>query len=380
MAKPLTQIAIDNLKPGSARREVPDGKENGLYFVLQPTGKAGWALRYRFNGKPRKLTIGSYPAIGLAKARAEAAKAKGEIATNVDPAATKQATKAAKRAEKLGGGNVEKVISNFIELYARPNLRDWKETERLLKQFSGAWNGRPLAEIGKADVHTVLDTIVARGAPVGANRAFARLRKVCRWAVSRGIIERSPCEGIEPPTAEKSRDRVLGVHEMRLVWRAAGGLGFPFGPITKLLILTGQRRGEVGGMEWSELDFDRGTWTIPAVRSKNGRAHTLPLSAQAIEILKALPRFAGSRFVFSPGKTPPSGFSRAKGRLDKLVAALNVGKPIEAWVIHDIRRSVASGLASFARRQSAGDRTLSQSCLGLICRDRRGLPAAQLCR
>jgi len=128
MAKPLTQIAVDNLKVGPARREVPDGKENGLYFVLQPTGKAGWALRYRFNGKTRKLTIGSYPAIGLAKARAEAAKAKGEIATNVDPAATKRAFKTFQKAKTRQSNSVEKVIDDFIALYAKPNTRDWKET------------------------------------------------------------------------------------------------------------------------------------------------------------------------------------------------------------------------------------------------------------
>jgi integrase len=212
-------------------------------------------------------------------------------------------------------------------------------------QFSDAWKGRSLPEIGKADIHLVLDKIVARGAPVGANRAFAQLRKMCRWAVSRGIIERSPCDGIDPPSAEKSRDLVLDSDELRLVWLAAGDIGFPFGPIVKLLILTGQRRSEVGGMEWSELDLDRAAWTIPASRSKNKRQHVLPLSPQAVEIIKHLPRFSGSKFVFSPGKTAPSGFSRAKTRLDRHIEKMN-GGPISPWILHDIRRSVASGLAA----------------------------------
>lgn len=134
--------------------------------------------------------------------------------------------------------------------------------------------------------------------------------------------------------------------ELRLVWRSAQNLGFPFGPIVKLLVLTGQRRSEVGGIEWRELDLERGLWRLPAERSKNRRGHSLPLSPQALEILRALPRFAGSRFVFSPGKTPPSGFSRAKTRLDKFIANLNNGDPIAPWILHDIRRSVASGLAS----------------------------------
>jgi integrase len=130
-----------------------------------------------------------------------------------------------------------------------------------------------------------------------------------------------------------------------LVWRAAGDLGFPFGPIVRLLVLTGQRRSEVGALEWRELDLDRAIWTIPAARSKNRRQHVVPLSPEAVEIIEALPRFSGSRFVFSPGETAPSGYSRAKTRLDARIAALNGGESLAPWILHDIRRSVASGLA-----------------------------------
>jgi integrase len=347
MTKALTQVAIDNFKPGPARREVPDGKESGLYFIIQPSGARVWALRYRFEGQTRKLTLGPYPEIPLAKARAAAARAKGSIAEGVDPAATKRAAKAARKAEKGRAANsVEKVVSDFIDLHAKPNTRDWKESQRLLRQFPEAWKGQPLAEIGKADIHRELDAIVARGAPVGANRTFAQLRKMCRWAVSRGILERSPCEGIDPPSAEKSRDRVLDDDELKLVWRAANSLGLPFGPITKLLILTGARRSEVGGMEWGELDLEARAWTIPGARTKNHRKHIVPLSPQALDVIRELPRFSRTRFVSSSGDTAPSGFSRAKTRLDKLIAKLNGGEPIAPWVLHDIRRSVASGLAA----------------------------------
>jgi integrase len=347
MAKPLTKITIDNLQSGPARREIPDGKAHGLYFVIHPTGAKSWAVRYRFNGKPRKLTIGPYPDISLAQAREKAAKAKGKLADKIDPGAEQQAEKAATKAKARQPSNsVEKVIEDFIALYAKPNTRDWRETERLLAEFAEAWKGRPLADIGKSDIHRVLDAIVARGSPVTANRKFAQLRKMCRWAVSRGIIERSPVEGIDPPSAEKSRDRVLDTNELRLIWLAAGDLGFPFGPIVKLLILTGQRRSEVGGMEWSELDFEKGLWTIPAARSKNRLQHVLPLPPQAEEIIKGLPRFSGSKFVFSPGDTAPSGFSRAKTRIDGIITTLNGAKPTAPWVLHDIRRSVAAGLAA----------------------------------
>jgi hypothetical protein len=170
-----------------------------LYLITQPTGKMSWALRYRFHGRPRKLTVGGYPQISLKDARAAAMRALSAIAEGRDPAAEKVATAAAARAARRKTGDaVKTVIDDFIKLYAKPNTRDWKGTARLLKQFSQAWEGRRLAEISKADIHRVLDGIVARGAPVGANRTFAQLRKMCRWAVSRGIVERSPCEGVTP--------------------------------------------------------------------------------------------------------------------------------------------------------------------------------------
>jgi integrase len=304
-----------------------------------------WAFRYRIHGRPQKMTIGPYPAVGLAKARAEAARAKVSLADDDDPAAAKRAARAAKSAARSRDDSVEKVSADFISLYAKPNTRDWKGSRRLLQHFAEAWKGRPLAAIGKAEIHRVLDGIVARGAPVGANRAFAQLRKMFRWAVSRGLLDRNPCDGIDPPSAEKGRDRVLDTEELNLVWRAAGDLGFPFEPIVRLLVLTGQRRSEVGALEWRELDLDRAIWTIPASRSKNRRQHVVPLSPEAVEIIKALPRFSGSRFVFSPGETAPSGYSRAKTRLDERIKEVNGGESLAPWILHDIRRSVASGLA-----------------------------------
>lgn len=346
MNKPLTDLLIKNRKPGAAREEVPDGKVSGLYLVVQTTGAKSWAVRYRFGGAPKKLTVGPYPAIDLATARKKAQEALGEVARGIDPAAQKQAVKvAARQAKRAQLDLVEKVVADFVERYAKPKTRDWRETQRLLhKDIVPEWQGRRLSEIGRADVHALLDKIVDRGAPVGANRTFAQLRKMCRWAVERGLIERSPCEGLSAPSVEKSRERVLSGAELGVVWRAAEGLGFPFGPIVRLLILTGQRRDEVAGLRWEEIDLERRVWTLPAERSKNRRSHVVPLSRQAVDILQSLPRFEGSEFAFSPGKTPPSGFSKAKPRLDKMVARKE-GQGLQPWVLHDLRRSVASGMA-----------------------------------
>jgi integrase len=352
MARILTQAAIDSEKPAGARREVPDAKVSGLRLVVQPSGAKSWALRYRFAGQPKKLTIGGYPAIGLADARKAGQAALGELARGNDPAAQKREAKVTARAtaraeERAALDVVEKVVEEFIERYAKPNTRDWRETQRLLrKDVVAAWQGRRLSEIGKADIHRLLDKMVDRGAAVTANRTFAQFRKLCRWAVSRGIIEHNPCDGVEAPTKETPRDRVLDERELALVWRAAGGLGFPYGPVARLLILTGARRDEVAAARWEEIDLEKRVWSLPAERSKNRRAHAIPLSPAAVEIIEGLPRFEGGPFLFAAGKTPPSAFSKAKARLDVLVSEQNGGEPIPHFVIHDIRRSVASGLAS----------------------------------
>jgi integrase len=345
MAKALTVKGLENLRPSEVRREVPDGLIRGLFFVLQPTGKASWAVRYRSAGQTRKLTLGTYPAINLKAARELASHALVKVAGGDDPAAEKQAAKKSERAP-VGRDLVEKVVETFIERYAKANTRSWAETERMLKkEIVGAWKGRHLSEISRADVHELLDGIVDRGAPIAANRILAAFRRMCAWAVERDIVKASPCDGVKSPSVARSRDRVLTDEELRAVWQAAESIGWPFGPLVKLLILSGQRRDEVAEMRWSEVDFDAKTWTLPRTRAKNDVEHAVPLSDAAIEILKTLPRVASkSGYVFTTnGTAPVSGFARAKERLDAALAGVSPG--MAPWVIHDLRRTLASGCA-----------------------------------
>ncbi len=341
MAK-LTIRKIESLKPGDTAKEYADGHIPGLYFELRPTGKASWVLRYRHGGKTRKLLIGPYPGISLAKARDLASKRKGEIADERDPAAEKRNAKVIARTP-TDHLLVERVVEQFIERYCKTTLRTWGETERLLnKEIVGRWKGRRLADIGATDVITLLDNIVDRGSPIAANRTLAAFRRMCHWAVGRKLIGVSPCAGIEAPSPERSRDRVLTDDELRAVWLASEGLGWPFQPIVRLLLLTGQRRDEIASMRWSEIDSSTKTWTIPRERCKNDQAHVVPLSPQTVAILDGLPHIVGkSDLVFtSNGTMAVSGFSKAKTRLDALTPA---GMP--AWVFHDLRRSFASGCA-----------------------------------
>jgi integrase len=342
MAAALAVKSLENLRPGPVRREVPDGLLPGLYFVIQPSGKSSWACRYRADGRPRKLTLGAYPAINLKKARELAREAIGKVAEGIDPGTERKAAKAA--AAIPANDLIEVALKRYLAQHVRRNLRTSSadEIERLLeKEFAGPWRGRRLTQIARADIHAVLDSIVERGSPVQANRALAAFRAMCRWAVERGLIEANPCAGIRAPSAETARDRILSDEELKTVWQAADGQEQPYAEFVKLLILTGQRRSEVAEMRWSEIDLDSRLWTLPKERAKNHRQHEIPLSDSAAALLRGLPRIGDSDFIFTlSGRRPICGYHLVKQRLDDLLPP-----DMPAWVFHDLRRTAASGMA-----------------------------------
>jgi Arm DNA-binding domain len=213
MAKDLTQVAIDNIKPGPARQEMPDGHTRGLFLIVQPSGRMTWALRYRHLGRSRKLTFGPYPTISLKMARRLASNAIAKIAAGGDPAKERQVALAEVRAAKVKADDlVETVVEKFLQRYVKPNLRatSANEVERVLnREIVSRWRGRRLSEIRKAHIIDMLDEVMDRGSPVMANRLLAALRRMCSWAIERGLIDVWPCAGIKAPAAEKARDRVL---------------------------------------------------------------------------------------------------------------------------------------------------------------------------
>jgi integrase len=357
----LTDLGIKKLALPEQRREIPDGKIGGLYLIHQPSGVKSWAVRYRFAGAPKKLTLGPYPALDLATARRRAQEALGDVAGGKDPSALKQAAKAAVKAERENEHDrIERVVPLFVDRYAKAKNRDWRETERMLdREVVARWRGRRLSTLTRGKIHEMLDEIADR-APIRANRVFAAFRKLCRWSLARGLIDRDPCAGISAPSPERSRDRVLDDAEIKLAWQAFEAIGWPFGPICKLLALTGARLGEVGGMRWSELDLAARVWRLPAARVKNARAHEIPLSDAAVEIIQGLPHIGDVKdgYVFTTtGRTAVSGFSRAKRAIDRTILELMKEEaeargddadsvtPPPPWRLHDLRRSAASGMA-----------------------------------
>ena len=376
----LTDLGIKKLPIPESRREVPDGRIVGLYLVIQPSGAKSWAVRYRAFGIPRKLTLGGYPAVDLAMARRRAQEALGDVAGGKDPGAAKKAVREAAKAErKAETDKVERIAELFIERYVKRSGRvgaGWgKEIGRLFKiEILPRIGDKRIGDVKKRDINDILDAIADRGSPVTANRCFAVLRKFFNWARDdRDLITVSPCAGVAARSEERSRDRVLEDEEIRLAWGAFEAVGWPFGPIGKLLLLTGARRSEIAEASWREIDLAAKTLTLPGSRTKNDKPHVIPLSDAAVDTIQALPRIEGkSGLVFSTtGATSVSGFSRSRETIDRFILdalrreAAARGDDPEAvvapgpWTLHDLRRTVATNLQKLGVRLEVTEAVLN---------------------
>jgi integrase len=235
----------------------------------------------------------------------------------------------------------------------RPTQRKGAEVERdVRREFVAAWGARPITDITALDVRDVIRAKTADGHPAQARNLLGYAKRLFDWAVEQqayGIAE-SPAGKLRPDKIvgrKVMRQRVLDDAELRALWRAAERVEYPYGPLIQLLALTGQRRSEVAEASWREFDLPKKLWTIPPERMKMGAAHVVPLSDDAMAILEALPRFKRGDCLFSLkfGAKPVHGFGKAKVRLDAAMRA-ELGAEPEHWVIHDIRRSMRTGLSA----------------------------------
>jgi len=352
MAKAMTAKGVDALKPDPMRRlELPDAALSGLYLVVQPSGAKSWALRYRFAGKPAKLTLGRWPMIGIAAARAAASDAIDKIERGQNPAEEKRATKAARLEAQLSERDKVKTL---IEQFDRRHLASLKSGATVKRELDrhvvSEWGERDIQDIAKRDVIDLLDGIVDSGRLVTANRVRAYLNKFLNWCVERDILSVSPAIGIKPVAKEVSRDRVLTDDEIRWFWLACETIKQPWGPMGKMLLLTGQRLNEVASM--TDREVTGSVWRLSASRTKNGRAHDVPLSDAALKILNENEQIEGGRGFYhtTTGETPLSGFHKGKQRIaDQMqaIAESEVGKAVDIphWTFHDLRRTAATGMA-----------------------------------
>jgi integrase len=377
----LTALNVENWKPATARQEVLD--RDGLYFIVQPSGVKSWALRYRRkgDGKAVKHTLGSYPMLSLKDARSKATELRAEIERGRDPHGDKVVAR-----RQTVEDSFEAVARRYIADLRRRQKRSWEWYARLLGlapngspetldiirdgsadrgrrrvSLVDRWGNRRISDITDTDIIHALDQ-VSTHTPILANRLHAVLSALFTWARKKRLVASNPCADLDRPAEEKSRDRVLDDRELRKVWNAAGELGHPHAGIVKLLILTGQRRNEIAGLRWSEVDLEERALHLPAARTKNGRPHDVPLSAGALAIIAGLPRLIDAEHVFTVRRKAIVNFSHMKERLD-------AASGVTGWTLHDLRRTVASGLQRLGVRLEVTEAVLnhrSGSTAGIV--------------
>lgn len=348
----ITKATVDKVEPATKDQFLWDDRLPGFGCKITPKGVKTFLYQYRMGGRGspvRRFTIGKHGALTAEQARREAEMLALKVAQGIDPQAAKvETTRIA----------IDLAFAAYVERFHSAYLLSaWSSSHAdalaLLRRYAVPVIGnKPLPAITRKDVTAVLAG--AQHKVATANLLFATLRRMMRWAVNQGDLERSPMDGMDPPAKAPSRDRVLDDDELMLVWKASAELGYPFGPLIRMLILTGARREEVAALDWSELDRNAAMWVLPPRRSKNGVAARQPLSNLAVAELDALAVRLGmddwpkSGLVFSTnGETSVSGFSRAKTRLDKVVETLAEKQekfPPPAWRVHDLRRTLATGL------------------------------------
>jgi len=379
----LTQAAVDKVRPpAKGRTEMFDTHLPGFALRVSASGHKSWVVFTRLAGRLRRFTVGTLVSIPkVEEARDQARALLRDVARGIDPA------DAADQEPPAAPVTVKQLAADFIERYAKPRNKSWHNTERVLAlHVLPTLGSRPAVSIVRRDVRDLLDGLADRGQPIVANRTLAAVRKMLNWAVEREVLPVSPAAGVKAPGKETARERVLTDDELAAVWRGAEAMGGVPGAFVRLLILTGQRRNEVAGLRWSDLDLGKKVWTLPREMTKGNRSHEVPLSDAAVELITTLPRkgsfiltSAGFRRV--PGKAaaegrltdrdrPISGYAKIKAKLDAKVAeilakaAADRGEDapdagVEAWRFHDVRRTVGTGMARLGVPTSTISRVLN---------------------
>jgi integrase len=346
----LTKRIIDSLPAPSSRDEIWwDEDLKGLGLKSTPAGRKVFLVQYRPAGdrrNPRKYTIGEYGPTTPHQARVEAQRVLAERAAGRDPQAEKQIAK-----RRIASEQIADLAAEFVARHVSQN-RTAAETTRILhREVLPYWASRTVAEVRKRDVIALLDRVRERGSPIMANRVLAVVRKFFNWCIGRGILDASPCLGITAPVREQARYRTLTDGELTNVLEAARTIGFPFGAIVETFILTGQRRDEVGRMTWADLDLERGVWVVPGEHAKNGKPHIVHLSQFVLSLLRSIPQ-TGVLVFSNNGEVPFQGYSKAKRRLDQISGVID-------WTIHDLRRTVVSGMARLGVPPHVADKILN---------------------
>jgi integrase len=305
--------------------------------------------RFPGNKQATRQSLGTYGELTLEEARDKARAWRNQLKKKIDPRAEEEKQRLAEQRKQEN--SFASVCEEFIKRHVKKTRKADVVERELRREFVARWGARPITDITQHDVVAVIDEAVDRGAPYQAHNLLGHVRTLFNWAIARGIygLDKSPCDRMRPAAVigkKQARQRVLIDEEMRAFWRASKGIGYPYGPLFQMLLLTGQRKSEVAEARWSEFDLQKKLWVIPPERMKADAAHIVPLSEDVLSILKTLPRFQSGDCLFSTtfGKMPVNGFSKAKDRLDEFIEK-DLGKA-EAFVLHDLRRTFRTGLSA----------------------------------
>ncbi|MBN4097037.1 site-specific integrase [Methylobacterium sp. OT2] len=339
----LTKATIGALEisPGKTERIVFDDALPGFGIRLRAGGKRTWIVQYRVGTKHRRVTLANAAALDPEEARKRAREILAKVQLGGDPQ-TEKVQARARAAITLSGVTADYL--QLVETRLRPT--SYAEAERYLRRYLAPLHDAPVHSVGRREVASWLNGVAAQHGPHAANRGRTCLSALFTWAMRQGIVETNPVTATGKAVEETSRTRVLTAGEISEIWRACRD--DDHGRIVKLLLLTGQRRNEVGGMRWCEIDKESEVWRLPAERTKNGLPHDVPLSGAVREILETVPRRAGREFLFGESAGSYQGWSRAKTSLDKRINETRIWmhgrntQGISPWRIHDLRRTVVT--------------------------------------
>jgi integrase len=353
----LTDAKVRSLKAKKNRYEVWETGRSGFGLRVSASSNKSWFYFYRFEGKNRRMTLGVYPEMTLEKARFAHTKAREQLIKKIDP----NELLIQSNIEHRGSPTVSQMVNEYVEKWAKPRKRTWKEDARMLfKDVIPLFGKRKAKDIKRRDIVLLMDAIVERGSPITANRTLRVIKKMFSFTVKRGVLDASPCMEIDPPAKENQRERVLNEEEIKMFWLGLDKAKMSDATrlVLRLLLITAQRKGEVSQAEWSEVDLKNGWWTIPKERSKNEQIHRVPLSPMAIDIFQQAKVHLGeSKWVFPSTKgqpITPRSISRAiRNNSEKISSDSPKHKHpygdvfnIAHFTPHDLRRTATSMMIS----------------------------------
>jgi integrase len=362
MPETLTDKRLQKAKPAEPgkRYTLWDAIVPGMGARVTDRGKVSFVVMKRLAGreKPTRITLGRYPALGLAQAREKARGALELVEKGKDPRAEVARQRFAERQEQAT--TFETVAKQFKALHL-DKLRSGDEVWRAIeRELIPEWGNRALREITRQDVFQAINRLEDAGTPYARNRRLAAIRKLFNWCVDhRGLLDANPAARIKA-LPETKRQRVLSDDEIRSFWQATHTLPYPAGPFLRLLLILGQRREQVSGIRKSEIDKDAKVWLIPPERTKNKLPHAVPLPDIALAEIEAMPKFKGDCLLTTRGgKVSIGNFSDIKATLD-------VKFETEApYVLHDLRRTFRTRLSKIGVDGEIAERLIGHLPVGV---------------